>query len=78
MRVHFVWVLLKILLCRSVVRVYPSFLADAFINNPGEDLTQLLLVKKLSKFKDFGIVVYGRPRSKNYRHASIYRLPFYS
>ena len=55
-----------------------QFLADVFINNPGEDLTPLLLVKKLSKFKVFGIVVYGRPRSKKYHHASIYRLPFYS
>ena len=39
------------------------FLAEVFINNPGGELTPNLLVKKLSDFKDVGLVVYGRPRS---------------
>ena len=39
------------------------FLADVFINNSGGELTPALLVKKLTDFKDVGLVVYGRPRS---------------
>ena len=41
-----------------------QFLAEVFIDNLGCDLNPNLLVKKLTKFKDVGIVVYGRPRSK--------------
>ena len=41
-----------------------QFLAEVFINNPGGDLTPAVLIKKLTEFKDVGIVVYGRPRSK--------------
>ena len=39
------------------------FLAEVFINNPGGEVTPNLLVKKLSDFKDVGLVVYARPRS---------------
>ena len=39
------------------------FLADVFINNSGSELTPALLVKKLTHFKDVGLLVYGRPRS---------------
>ena len=39
------------------------FLADVFINNPGSALSPVLLVKKLTEYKDVGIVVYARTRS---------------
>ena len=40
-----------------------QLLADVFINNPGGELSPILLVKILTEFKYVGRVVYGRPRS---------------
>ena len=55
-----------------------QFLADVFINNPGGELSPVLLVKKLTEYKDAGIF-YGRPRRKkalpgNYVSVTILRL----